>query len=77
MAFRFHLAKARTPIISMVLAPSGHDHGPQNQLFLASETPNYLKNTRQIPIQFLRNIISGNSRIMGIGKFEDKRAETS
>ena len=43
VTFQFHFGKTRTVFIFMFSGPSGRDHGPQNQLFLTLETPNYSK----------------------------------
>ena len=47
-------------MICMIFGPSGHDHDPQNQLFLILETQKYSnKNTRKTP-EHIRTYCSGN-----------------
>ena len=43
VSFRFHFGKLRKVIMFMIFGPSGHDNGPQNQLFLTLDTSNYFK----------------------------------
>ena len=53
ITFRFHFRKTRKPFIVMDFEPSGHDHGPQNLLYLTLDRPNYSKEfENKSPIMF-------------------------
>ena len=59
----------------MIARPSGRDHGPQNQLFLTLEPPNYFKECKKNPESFFQNIVTGNLNISEIEHFEKTGAE--
>ena len=53
----------------MIFGPSGHVHGPRNQLVLTLELPNYFKKTIN-NISFSENIILGHLKILEIENVE-------
>ena len=48
----------------MIFGPGGRDHGPQKQLFLALDPPNYSKYSKNKSKSFLEYVIVGNVKAL-------------